>query len=278
MIAGEGCANAVPVEIGAIQDTARLKTLVRDGGITHIIHLAAVLMPFCQVNPVEGGMINVIGTLNVFEAARDAGRPVRVAYASSAAVWGPDSAYEDRPLTEADPLKPATHYGVFKATNEESARVFYAANGISSVGLRPWTVYGVGRDSGLTADPTLAMNAVARRAPYQIRLSGPMDLQYVRDVAETFIRCVLSPIEGAYMFNLAGDIATIEEIIALLGRIRPEAGQLITSNGPRVPVAFKMDDSALRRYVPDIPKTPLDEGVRETIDWFERLHAEGRLS
>ncbi|MDX2150443.1 MAG: SDR family oxidoreductase [Bryobacteraceae bacterium] len=278
MIAGDACAAKVPVEIGAIQDTARLKAIVREGGITHIIHLAAVLMPFCQANPVEGGMINVIGTLNVFEAARDAGRPVRIAYASSAAVWGPDSAYEDRPLTEADPLKPATHYGVFKATNEESARVFYSSNGISSVGLRPWTVYGVGRDSGLTADPTLAMQAVARRMPFQIRLSGPMDLQYVRDVAETFIRCVLSPIEGAYTFNLAGDIATIDEIVAMLRRIRPEAADLITSNGPRVPVAFKMDDAALRRYVPDIPKTAVEDGVRETIESFERLQAEGRLN
>ena len=40
---------------------------MRDGGITHIMHLAAVLMPFCQANPVQGGMINVIGTLNVLK-------------------------------------------------------------------------------------------------------------------------------------------------------------------------------------------------------------------
>ena len=64
--------SRIPLDVGKIEDTARLKSLVADGGITHIMHLAAVLMPFCQADPVEGGMINVIGSLNVFVAAREA--------------------------------------------------------------------------------------------------------------------------------------------------------------------------------------------------------------
>src|SRR5207248_8526146 len=75
-----GDLKRVAVEVGRIEDTVRLKSLVRDSGVAHIVHLAAQLMPFCQTHPVTGGMINVIGTLNVFEAARDAGRPVRIAY------------------------------------------------------------------------------------------------------------------------------------------------------------------------------------------------------
>ncbi|MFN3324290.1 MAG: NAD-dependent epimerase/dehydratase family protein [Bryobacteraceae bacterium] len=268
----------VATETGSIEDTARIKALVRDQEITHIIHLAAVLMPFCQRNPVAGGLINVIGTLNVFEAARDAGRPVRVAYASSSAVWGPGELYEDRKLNENDPLRPATHYGVFKHANEDNARVFYATDGISSIGLRPWTVYGVGRDTGLTADPTLAMKAIALGGPFQIRVSGRMDLQYVRDVAETFIRGLLSPIEGAHVFNLAGDIVEIGELIAMFERIRPGASKLITFAGPQVPVAYQMDDSLLRSLVPDVPKTPLEEGIAETIEGFERLRRENRLT
>src|SRR5437879_5357 len=62
------------VRTGRIEDTARVKKLVKDEAITHIVHLAAQLMPHCQANPVEGGLVNIIGTLNVFEAARDAGR------------------------------------------------------------------------------------------------------------------------------------------------------------------------------------------------------------
>jgi nucleoside-diphosphate-sugar epimerase len=261
-------------EVGKIEDAARLKSLVADGGITHIVHLAAVLMPFCQADPVEGGMINVIGSLNVFCAARDTGRPVRVVYASSSAVWGPEEFYGSGKLTEDEPLKPSTHYGVFKQANEGNARAFYLANGISSIGLRPWTVYGVGRDRGLTADPTLAMKAVAERQPFQIRVSGNMDLQYVEDVAETFVHCLLSDLDGAHVFNLEGSVIDMQELVSTLDRLRPGAAGLITVAGPKVPVAYRMDDSQLRAKVPGIPKTPLEEGVRKTINHFERLLAE----
>ena len=259
------------VETGRIEDGPRLKALVKDGGITHIVHLAAVLMPFCQANPAEGGMVNVIGTLNVFEAARDAGRPVRVVYASSSAVWGPEEAYGGGKLKEEDPLKPSTHYGVFKQANEGSARAFYLTDGISSAGLRPWTVYGVGRDRGLTADPTLAMRAVALGEPFRIRLTGHMDLQYVEDVAESFVRCLLAPLEGAHVFNLEGAVIAMDELIETLERLRPGASRLITAEGPQVPVAYRMDGSRLRAHVSGIPLTPLEEGIRKTLEMFERL-------
>lgn len=261
----------VSIEIGHIEDTARVKALVKEREITHIVHLAAVLMPFCHANPVTGGLVNVVGTLNVFEAARDAGRPVRIVYASSSAVWGPEQAYEQRKLNENDPLRPATHYGVFKQANEGNARAFFAANGISSVGLRPWAVYGFGRDLGLTADPTLAIRAAVRSEPYQIRLTGFMDMQYVEDVAGTFIACLFADLEGAHVFNLAGDVVRLEtEFIELIDRLRPGAAKLLTAQGPQVPVAYRMDDANLRSAVPGIVRTPLEEGVRRTIQWFER--------
>ncbi len=270
--------SRVVIRAGKIEDTAAIKALVKEERITHIIHLAAQLMPFCQANPVAGAMINVIGTLNVFEAARDAGRAVRVVYASSSAVWGPGEAYGSGKLTESDPLKPSTHYGVFKQTNEENARVFYAESGISSIGLRPWTVFGVGRDAGLTADPTLAMKALALGKSFEIRLTGHMDLQYVEDVAETFVRCLLSPFEGAHVFNLEGTVITMTDFIGELERAWPGAAKSITAQGPQVPVAYQMDGSQLRTFVTGIPQTPLPIGIRKTLDHFAQLNRQGRLS
>jgi nucleoside-diphosphate-sugar epimerase len=275
LIAPAAVIRKAAVETGRIEDGPRLKALVKDGGITHIVHLAAVLMPFCQAQPAEGGMINVIGTLNVFEAARDAGRAVRVVYASSSAVWGPEEAYGGSKLTEQEPLKPATHYGVFKQANEGNARVFYLTSGISSVGLRPWTVYGVGRDRGLTADPTLAMRALALGQPFRIRLTGHMDLQYVADVAETFVRCALEPLPGAYAFNLEGTVTTMDELIGILERLRPGASRLITAEGPQVPVAYRMDATQLHAHIPGIKQTPLENGIFETLGMFESLHRAG---
>lgn len=276
-IAASDAIARVSFETGNIDDAARLKALVRERAVTHIIHLAAQLMPFCHANPVAGGMANVIGTLNVFEAARDAGRPVRVVYASSSAVWGPEEAYGAKSLSEAEPLMPATHYGVFKQANEGNARVFYSANGISSVGLRPWTVYGAGRDRGLTADPTIAIKAVALGVPFQIRLTGFMDLQYVEDVAETFVRCALSDLAGAHVFNLAGDVISMEEFIKTLDVASPGAGRLISAAGPQVPVAFRMDATQLHSHIPGIPKTSLEDGIRRTLNIYRSLKEQGRL-
>ena len=278
LITSDEQAAKVPVETGRIEDTARVKAIVKNEGITHIVHLAAVLMPFCQANPVEGGLINVVGTLNVFEAARDAGRPVRIAYASSSAVIGPDDFYQGRTVSEADPLNPATHYGVFKMANEGNARAFYASDGISSVGLRPWAVYGVGRDRGLTAAPTFAMKAAVLGKPFQIRLSGFMDLQYVEDVAETFIRSLLANLDGAHVFNLAGEVIRMDSFIQALDSERPGAASLITADGPQVPVSYKLDDSQLRAAVPGIPRTGLSDGIQKTVSLFEKLRAEGRLT
>ena len=269
MIAGKEVAAKADRRVGRIEDTAAVKSLIRDEGITHVVHLAAVLMPFCQKNPVEGGLINVIGTLNLFEAARDSGREVRIVYASSSAVWGPTDEYGEGALTEDLPVKPATHYGVFKAANEGNARIFYSAEGISSMGLRPWTVFGPGRDAGLTADPTLAMRAVAQGQPFQIRLSGFMDLQYVQDVADIFIQCLFSPVKGAYVFNLRGEVVGMEELRQLLEELRPGAAELISVAGPAVPVAYRMDDTALIRTVGDVPRTPLRQAIASTLEAFE---------
>jgi len=222
-------------------------------------------------------MVNIIGTLNVFEAARHAGRSVRVVYASSSAVWGPEEAYASGKLSEAEPLKPSTHYGVFKQANEGNARAFYQVDGISSIGLRPWTVYGVGRDAGLTAGPSLALKAVALRRPFQIRLTGYMDLQYVEDVAESFVQCLLSPLDGAHVFNLEGAVVTIEQFIQELERQSPGAAKLITASGPQVPVAYRMDGSLLATTVPGITHTPLQSGIGKTLDLFAHLLHTGRL-
>jgi nucleoside-diphosphate-sugar epimerase len=273
LIAPREVADEVRAVEGSIEDRELIERLVADHRVTHLCHLAAVLIPVCQRDPVHGARVNVLGTLNLFEAAR--GR--RVVYASSAAVWGPPDMYPDRPLTEADPLRPATFYGVYKQANEQCARIYAETAGIPSIGLRPWTVYGPGRDFGLTSDPTHALRAAVLGKPFRMRLTGPMDLQYVEDVAMAFVRCLESDLPGAHVFNLAGELAEVEDLIPLIEELRPRAEGLLRCEGPRVPVAARMDGSALARMVPGIPRTPLKEGLRRSLELFERLHAEGRL-
>ncbi|HYX60347.1 MAG TPA: GDP-mannose 4,6-dehydratase, partial [Streptosporangiaceae bacterium] len=66
---------------------ADVAAIVADRGITRIVHLAGLQLPFCAADPPLGAMVNVVGTVNVFEAIRASGRPVGLAFASSAAVF-----------------------------------------------------------------------------------------------------------------------------------------------------------------------------------------------
>ena len=151
---------------GDITDVTAVRSALETTGARRIIHLAGLQVPACKADPVAGAFVNVIGTLNAFEAAK-ATDVERVVYASSAAVFGAGDA--DIPLDETAECDPTTHYGVFKRTNEGNARVYFLDYGINSVGLRPLTVYGVNRDSGLTSDPTKAMKAAVLDFPFHIR-------------------------------------------------------------------------------------------------------------
>lgn len=262
---------------GDVSDAAAVLAAVEQTGATHLLHLAGLQTPTCRAKPILGATVNVIGTLAVFEAALALKDQVRrVVYASSAAVHGP----ADRPgarLGDEVRLAPLTHYGAFKVCNELNARVYWLDHGITSVGLRPWTVYGVGRDFGMTSEPTKAIKAVAAGRPYHISYGGRQDLQYVGDVAETFIRALDRPFEGADAFNLSGAVETIESFVETLCEVVPAARGSVTHGDRQLPIAADLDDSRLQAALGPIPTTPLKEGIAETFRRFRALREQGRL-
>ena len=251
---------------------------VAENGITHIIHLAGLQVPLCAANPPLGAKVNVLGTLNVFEVARRRRDLVkRIVYASSAAVFGPEEFYGPTTVQEGAPLLPGTHYGVFKQCNEGNARVYFTNDGIPSVGLRPWAVYGVGRDQGISSGPTKAIKASVLGRPYVIRFTGAVDLQYVDDCARIFLRCAEDDLPGARVYTLRGSVVQIEEFIQTLEQVYPRSRGLIRAEGKHLPIAPDLDDSALVRNLKDVPRTPLHDGILKTAAIFERLQSEGRL-
>jgi nucleoside-diphosphate-sugar epimerase len=258
---------------GDITDSGAVLSALNESQATRVIHLAGLQVPTCKADPIAGALVNVAGTLNVFEAARKTGIN-GVVYASSAAVYGLND--DDVALTEAAACEPTTHYGVFKRANEGNARVYFLDHGINSVGLRPLTVYGVNRDTGLTSDPTKAMKSAVLGRPFHIRFGGATDFQYVADTAATFIACADNTPEGANVFNLHGESVTVERIANFINA-EVANGDLITFGGPPIPIAAAMDDSAIRRVISDLPSTPFATGIRETMDRFATLRDAGRL-
>jgi nucleoside-diphosphate-sugar epimerase len=263
---------------GDVADQKTLQDTVARHRISHIIHLAGLQVPTCRANPILGAQVNVVGTLAVFEAVRLAGEQIeRLVYASSAAVFGAPDRYPAGPLPDDVKLMPSTHYCYFKCCNEGNAAIYYQDFGLSSIGLRPWTVYGVGRDFGMTSEPTKAIKSLALGRPYHITYGGWQDLQYANDVAQTFIRCLERPYRGAKSYNLRGAVVNLPTFHLALCEVEPAAQRLVTFGDKQIAIAYDLDDSALQRDLGPMPKTPLQEGIRLTLEMFRRLAKEGRL-
>ncbi|MCI0378733.1 MAG: NAD(P)-dependent oxidoreductase [Gemmataceae bacterium] len=263
---------------GDVTDLGLVRQALEKNGITHVVHLAGLQVPVCRADPILGAKVNVVGTLAVFEAVRQLQSQIqRLVYTSSAAVFGPPAAYPSGPLGDDVRLTPATHYGFFKCCNEGNAKVYFQDFGLSSIGLRPWTVYGVGRDFGMTSEPTKAIKSVALDRPYHISYGGFQDLQWVDDVAKIIVRCLEAPYQGAKSYNLRGHVVDLPTFHRTLCDIEPQAARLVTHGDSQLQLAYDLDDSALERDLGPMPRTALDVGVRNTLEHFRRLRAEGRL-
>jgi nucleoside-diphosphate-sugar epimerase len=263
---------------GDVTDLPNLRKAIDSNQITHVVHLAGLQVPTCRANPILGATVNVVGTLAVFEAVRQAAKPIeRLIYASSAAVFGPPDRYSSRSQPDDAPLIPSTHYGVFKCCNEGNARIYFQDFGQSSIGLRPWTVYGVGRDFGMTSEPTKAIKSVAIGRKYHISYGGWQDMQFADDVAATFIRCLEQSYKGAKSYNLRGHVIDLAGFHRAVCKVAPEAASLITHGNSQIAIAYDLDDSGLQSDLGPMPLTPLEDGIRDTLAAFSKLHREGRL-
>ncbi|MBI3362285.1 MAG: NAD(P)-dependent oxidoreductase [Chloroflexi bacterium] len=261
---------------GDITDLAQVVSAVETHDITYIVHLAALQIPFCRADPVRGAQVNVVGTVNVFEAAKR--HSVRgLAFASSVAVYGPPSDYPPGPVAANARLNPATHYGVYKVANEGTARVYWASDGVASVCLRPHTVYGVGRDQGMTSTPTVAMLAAAAGKPYRISYGGHSLLQHARDVARAFIQAARCGQQGASVFNLGGAMCHMSEIVAAIESAAPEVKGRIAFEPTPIPYPAEFADDGIENAIGEVKYLALADGVRQTIDSFRRLIAAGKI-
>jgi nucleoside-diphosphate-sugar epimerase len=255
----------VPWVTGDIADARAVVDAVAQHDVRAIIHLAALQVPFCKADPVAGAKANVVGTVNVFEAARQHGLQ-RVAYASSIAAH---SFFPGAPWL-------ATLYGAYKLCDEMIARTYAEDWDVPSVGIRPGVVYGVGRDQGLTSKTTVAILAAAAVRPYTVPFSGDVSALHAGEVASAFIKAVSQEREGAQVFDLNGRPTTVAAWLDVVRALAPGA-QLEVAGDP-LPFPADLSDEPIRRYLGDYGPVPLEEGIEETYAAFRRLLATGALS
>jgi nucleoside-diphosphate-sugar epimerase len=263
---------------GDITELEALERTLDDHQITNVVHLAALQVPFCRADPPRGAMVNVVGTVNVFEAVnRRLDRMGPLVYTSSMGAFSAsDADGASGRLHEDAAAHPSTHYGVYKVANEGTARIYAADDGLASIGLRPMTVYGAGRDQGMTSSPTVAIAAAVLGVPYAITFGGRTVFQYARDVARTLIQASRSSLEGAHVFNLAGNPVSIQDWVATIDDIVPGARELISVTPTELPFPTEIDHAGLAAIGP-IPETPARDAIAETVEIFRRLAAADRL-
>ena len=249
--------------VGDISDPATIIKAIEHSEATSIIHLAALQVPFCKADPVAGARVNVVGTINVFEAARKY-KISRLSYASSVAAHG---VFDTRTL--------ATLYGAYKFCNEQNARVYMQDWQVPSVGMRPGIVYGIGRDQGMTSKTTVAILAAAAGKPYVIPFTGAVSWLHAGEVASAFIKAVSQPRDQAVVFDINGVSSTVEKSLEILNKISPKSQ--VRASGQALPFPMDLSDAPLRTFLGDYGEVPLEKGISDTFSMFGSLLEKGLI-
>ena len=267
LVLGDDAARVTIVH-GDITDRAALDRALDEHAITRVVHLAALQVPFCREDPVLGARVNVVGTMNVLEAVRARlDRIPGVAFASSTAVYGPS---DPSPAPESGGTAQATHYGVFKHANEGNARIAWVEGGVPSIGIRPYIVYGPGRDQGLTSGATLAMAAAARNEGFTIGYGGVAQYDYAPDVGVAFARASAVVAEGAIVANFPGAVASMQQVVDAIEVAAPAVRGKIGWDDVALPFPAQLEAIALETTIGPLPRTSLMEGIAATIERFRR--------
>ena len=248
-----------------ITDTKDVNNAIKDNNIQSIIHLAALQVPFCAADPINGAKVNVVGTVNIFEAVRQYNIK-HLVYASSVAAHG---------LISKDMYMP-TLYGAYKLCDENIAHVYHQDWGVPSIGFRPGIAYGVGRDQGMTSKTTFAILAAASNQSYTIPFSGPISALHVREVASALITAASKNHDASPVFDMNGICTTVEDWVNILKKIEPKTKIIIEGKAMQFP--FNASDEPLRQYIGNYEQVNLENGIQETFDSFKSLLSKGLVS
>ena len=257
---------------GDITDLEALERALDEHEITGVVHLAALQVPFVRADPVLGARVNVVGTTNVFEAVRRRSDRIRsLVYASSIAVFGAGG-------TLAADDHPGTLYGVTKRANESTALRYQEDYGVPSIGLRPHSVFGPGRDQGVTSAPTVAMVAAVAGVPYRIPFGGTAQLQYTPDVGTAFARAAELRPDDASVHNLDGEEVAIADVVARIEAALPAARGLVSAGPEPLPFPGAVDATSFVELMGGPVMRPLDDGLADALRRFAVLLEDGAVA
>jgi NAD dependent epimerase/dehydratase len=260
----------VEVVLGELRDVESVAAAIKGSEV--VLHLGAqIAIPYSYVNPRDFLEVNVLGTLNVAQAALRHGVQ-RIVHTSTSEVYG---TAQSVPITETHPLEPQSPYAASKVAADKLMDSYHRSFDLPVCVLRPFNTYGP-RQSARAIIPTIISQALAGSTLRLGSLHPRRDLTYVEDTAAAFVAAATS--EGAVGRTIqlgtnhdvsVGDL--VDMVAEVLGR------ELTVETDP---ARVRPDKSEVERLIsgPQLarellgwePTVDLREGLARTIDWIER--------
>ena len=260
--------NKIEVVMGDLKDADAVRHVTKEVDI--IFHLGALIaIPYSYIHPRETIETNVLGTLNVLNAAKENGVE-KLVHTSTSEVYG-TARYV--PIDENHPLQGQSPYSASKIGADKIAESFYRSFELPVAIIRPFNTYGP-RQSARAVIPTIITQALTKEKIFLGSLDPTRDYTYVKDVVEGFIKVAESPKSVGEVINIGsnfeisiGDLAN--KIISLAGknaeiiidptRVRPQDSEV---------ERLWCDNTKAKGLLGWEPKTSLDEGLKRTIEWI----------
>jgi dTDP-glucose 4,6-dehydratase len=267
LLPAEVLAN-VEIVSGDLRDLSAVQNATQ--GMSHVFHLGALIaIPYSYQHPAEVVETNILGTLNVLLAARDAGVE-RVVHTSSSEVYGTALRV---PIDETHPLQGQSPYSASKIGADKLAESFFCSYNLPVVTIRPFNTYGP-RQSARAVIPTMMTQALARGVIRLGNLDARRDFTFVSDTVAGFLKIAQTAHVEGETINLGsgeeiriGDLA--RRIIALVGhpveiqidptRLRPEKSEV---------QRLISDNSRALQKLGWSPQVSLADGIQQTLDWI----------
>lgn len=262
--------GGLEVFFGDVRDARAVRQAAE--GCRAIYHLAALIgIPYSYIAPDSYVEVNIQGTLNVLNAARDL-RTEQVLVTSTSEVYG-TARYT--PIDEEHPLQGQSPYSATKIGADHLALSYHRSFGLPVKVVRPFNTYGP-RQSARAVIPTIMSQALARDEIRLGNLSPVRDLVFVGDTVAGFLAVAEAPACIGQVVNLATGVGVtvgelVERIMKLVGRklpvteseerVRPEKSEVFKLLGAA---------AAAEKLAGWKARTPLDEGLAQTLEWIRR--------
>ncbi len=261
-------------KIEIIEGDIRSYHIVREAvtGVDFVLHQAALpSVPRSVRDPITTNEVNVLGTLNMLQAAKDAGVK-RLVYASSSSVYGDNPELPKREIMCPRPLSP---YAISKLAGEQYCQTFWRLYGFETVCLRYFNVFGPRQDptSQYAAVIPRFITALLNQTPLTIFGDGQQsrDFTFIANVIQANLLACTAPAAAGGIFNVAcGQRYTLLDLVAKLVTVIGREPQIIYEPARSGDVPHSQADITQAESILSYkPLVDLQEGLERTVDWFK---------